>query len=507
MGRIKNTEKNIKYGYISILITTVLSFISRSVFVKILGTDYLGANGLFTNILNVLSFAELGIGVAMNFSLYKPVAYGDREETKSLMHLYKKAYRIIAIIVAVLGIALLPFLRYIIKDAGKIAHNELVIYYLIFLFNTSTSYLVSYKFSLTNAEQKNYIQTNIQTVGTVFTYTIQIVVLIVTKNYLFYLISNSFVQLFQKIYSSYYMNKRYPILLEKDFAPLNEEKKAPIIKNIKALILHKIGDISVHQTDNILISTFISLSVVGIISNYNLVMLGVSQFINIIFNSVTSSFGNLIATEGIEKQYKTFKTYRYIGFWIYGFSAIAFYILLTPFISLWLGSDKTVDDVVIALIITNYYFMGHRIVINNFKTAAGLFDADKFVAIAQAVVNLVVSVIMVKQIGLAGIYVGTVLQGLVSTAIRPRLVYNRVFNMSSKEYYIDSIRFICVLLVPMVILKILKTYVFYASTWSNFIILTLLTAVLPNLFIMVTTRHRNEYKQIQSIILSKVKWR
>lgn len=505
MGRIENASKNIRYGYLGVLLTLLLQFVSRTIFIHTIGVTFLGVSGLYTNVLSVLSFAELGIGTAMNFSLYKPVAENDKDKIKSLMQLYKYAYRWIALVVTVFGLGVIPFLNFIIKEPGAITPNELIIYYAIFLFNTVSTYFVAYKYSLVNAEQKNYIQTNIRTVTLIVTTVIQILVLLIFKNFLFYLLTVAAVDLFQKIYANWYLNKRYPYLLDKDVRKLSKEDKLPIVKNIKAMVYHKIGEISVHQTDNILISSFINISTVGIVSNYTLIITSVTSFINIVFNSLISSFGNLIATENVDKQYSLFKVYRFAGFWLYGFASIAFVVLLNPFVQLWIGSEMLVGTVVIYLIIIDYYFRGHRIVVNNFKIAAGIFDEDKYIGIIQAVVNLVVSIIMVKQIGLPGIYIGTLAQGLISTLVKPRIVYKNVFKRSVKEYYTDSVKYLVIILIPLVILELIKLYLLPDITILNFIILVILVTVIPNAIILLTCRKREEFIYLLNLVKQKMK--
>ncbi|MGO4961241.1 lipopolysaccharide biosynthesis protein [Jeotgalibaca porci] len=507
MSRINNASKNIKYGYIATFITLILKFISRTVFIYTIGTTYLGINGLYVNILSVLSFAELGIGNAMNYSLYKPVAENDKEKIKSLMNLYKNAYRWIALIVACIGLLLVPFLNLIIKEPGNIRSNELIIYYLIFLFNTVSTYFVVYKYSLANAEQKNYIKTNIQTLTVIVTTMLQLIVLIIMKSFLIYLISAALIELIQKIFANRYLNKRYPYLLDKNTRKLSKKEKDPIIKNIKALVFHKIGDISVHQTDNILISLFINITTVGLVSNYTLIISSVTSFINIIFNSLISGFGNLIATERIEKQYELFKVYRFVGFWCYGFASIAFILLINPFIELWIGSEMLVSGIVIYLIIIEYYLKGHRIVVNNFKVAAGIFDEDKYIGLIQAVVNLVVSIVMVRKIGLPGIYVGTVLQGLVSTMTRPFIVYNKVFKKSGMEYYKDSLVYLIVLIIPLLGLELIKNTILKNLTISNFIVMIVLVAIIPNLTFVLLLRKRKEFKYLLQLVKGKLKVR
>lgn len=504
MNRIDNATRNIKYGYIAKFTQLILGFVSRTVFIYTLGVTFLGVNGLYTNVLGVLSLAELGFGAAMNYSLYKPVATGDLEKIKSLMNLYKRAYRVIALVVSVMGLLLVPFLKYIIKDPGNISLDDLTIYYLIFLFNTVSTYFIAYKYSLVNAEQKNYIQTNIQMITTLITVTVQIIILVVFKNFLLYLLIGAIIGLIQKIGVNIYLNKLYPYLLDKNVKDLSQEEKALIKKNIKALIYLKFGEISVHQTDNIIISSFINVTTVGLISNYNLLITSVSGFINIMFNSVISGFGNLIATENKDKQYFLFKVYRFLGFWIYGFTSIAFLLLLTPFIQLWIGKDMVIDSTVIHLIIINYYFLGHRIVINNFRTAAGIFDAVKYIAVIQAIVNLIVSIVMVKLIGLEGVFIGTVVSGLVSTFTTPIIVYRSVFNKSASEYYKDSIIYLLAIGVATASLELIKYKIFAESSIMSFITMMFFTTVIPHIVFYIFFSNREEYHYLLKLIKTKL---
>ncbi len=180
MGRVKSAKRNIAFGYVGQLATALMSFVLRTVFIMHLSEQLLGVNSLYSNILSLLNMAELGIGTALNFSLYGPVARGETEKIKSYMQMYRKAYHAIAGVVAGLGLLLAPFLKYLIKNPGDNSLRDLTIYYFIFLFNTVSSYFVAYKYSLINAEQKNYIQTNINTITKVIVVFLQILVVVFT---------------------------------------------------------------------------------------------------------------------------------------------------------------------------------------------------------------------------------------------------------------------------------------------------------------------------------------
>lgn len=500
MGRIENAERNIFFGTLGNLFSVLLGLISRTVFIKTIGITYLGVSGLYANILSVLSLAELGISTAMNYSLYKPIATKDKEKIKTIMQLYKKLYNCIAIIIGVLGVSLIPVLKYLIKDPGDISFQEITLYYCIFLFNTVTTYLVSYKYSLTYAEQKDYIQSNIQVIVSFITLLIQIFVLVLYKNFLIYLLIGSIIGIIEKICVSLYFRRLYPYLSEKSNSKLTMVEKKELKKNAIALIYHKIGDISINQTDNILISFFISISTVGILSNYNIIITSIIGFINTMFYSVISGFANLIITESKERQYLLFKVYRFMGFWIYGMAILFLSILLTPFVTLWLGSEVTVSRTIVLLIMIDYYLKGHILVINNFKVAAGIFDADKYIAIIQGVVNLIASIILLKLIGLPGIFLGKIIIGLMAEIIKPFIIYKAVFHKKPYDYYKDSLLYMAIITGAYLGLRFIKHYLLKEVTILRFGIMFFVILIFTSVIFYITLRKRVEYEYVLQIV-------
>lgn len=501
MSRLKHTAKNIIWGYVAQIISLLIKFTSRTVFIYTLGGTYLGVSGLFTSILGLLSFTELGIGTAMNFSLYKPISENDSEKIKSLMQFYKKAYRIIAFVIFGMGLCLIPFLKFIVDDPGNI--GNIYIYYVLYLIDTSFSYLVTYKYSLPNAEQKAYIMSNINMIWSFVTTVVQIIVLLIFHNFLIYLIAQVMCGVVSKIFNALYLNKKYPILSE-PARKLSKEELAPIKTNVIALIIHKLGDVVVNQTDNIIISAFVSVTIVGYLSNYNMIITSVGAFVSVIFSSAVASFGNLIASSTPEYEYKIFQVYRFVGFWFYGFCSIAFYILLTPFVTIWAGKSWILSELTIALICLEYYNKGHRVCLNNFKTAAGIFNQDKWVAFGQAIINLIVSIIMVKLIGLPGVFVGTVISGLFSTMIKPKIVYNKVFHINAIHYYLDSVKYLCVYFIACLCCRIAKYWVISNEVnFINFFILLVIVAIIPNLIFFIFFRKNKNFKYIVDILIKR----
>lgn len=493
-SRTENAVKNILWGYISNFVTMLVHFVSRTVFVYTIGVSYLGINGLFSSVLGMLSLTELGIGTAINYSLYKPVAEGDREKVKSLMRLYKNAYRVIALIITLIGLVLLPFLPYLVKDAENIPN--VTVYYLIFLFNTVSTYFVSYKYGLVNAEQKGYIVNNFNSAFSVIITLGQIAVLALFGDYMVYLVVQAILQLVQKISIGIYLNRRYPYLGEKEAAPLPAEEVKTLKKNIFALMIHKIGEISVYQTDNIIISAFISVIVVGKISNYNLVITSVTTLIGVVFNSMISSIGNLIALESKERQKEIFDVYNFVGFWLYGFSAVCYWVLFQPFIQLWVGAENQIDGVSLALIVISQYLVGQRLTVNNMKTAGGVFEQDKYVSLMQGAINLAVSLVMVCLCGLPGVYIGTVVSGLYANIVRPIVVYRYMFGGGARQYFVKFVTYLGVTVGTGALVQLILSPVISEVSWVRFVLLAVCCVILTNAIFFIIFFRSKEWKAI-----------
>ena len=506
MGRVKSATRNIAFGYVGQIATALMSFILRTVFIMHLNEDLLGINSTYGNILSLLNMAELGIGTALNFSLYGPVARGEKEKIKSYMQLYRKAYFIIACVVAAVGLLLTPFLQYFkLRSPENTTVRELTIYYLIFLFNTVSSYFVAYKYSLINAEQKNYIQTNILTITKVIVVFLQIIVVIVTKNFLLYLLTDAVVQLIQKVFVSKFLDKMYPFLKEKNVEKLSKEESDEVWKKTKALVFHKVGDVARLQTDALIISTFVEVAMAGVVDNYNMVISTVSNFVNIIFNSVISSFGNLIATESREKQFSMFKVYRFFASWIYGFSCVGFMVLLTPLIRIWLGDHWILTSAAVYCILIDYYFKGDRIVLSNYKTAAGVFEPDKYLALIQGAVNLVISIVLVQTpLGITGIYIGTIVSGLIANFTKPVIIYRECFDMKAGSYFVDTMKYLASLVFVLVVSQLISIKVLANLNIFTFILMAIIITVLFNGVYFVLYGRSEEFKYLTGKVREKL---
>ena len=508
-NRTQKSIKNVSSKLIVSLITYLLKFIAQKVFIVYLGKSYLGINGLLTNVLSMLSLAELGVGTAISFSLYKPLADKDEKKVLILMNFYKKAYRIIGIVVFAMGLCLVPFLDKIIKDPGDVKNITFI--YLVYLFNTSYSYLMTYKNTLIEADQQAYKLSLSSIIYNIVLVITQIIILVVTHNYIFYLISNSIVLFIQRLYVNRYITKLYPILKEKTHEKLPKEEFKVIIKNIKAMLYHKIGEYCINGTDNIIISAFISVSIVGLYSNYSMIINMINTVIMMCFGTLTSSVGNVLVTENNEKKEEIFKQIDFIGFWLFCFSSVCLYNLLNPFIEICFGKDYVISQGIVAIVILNFYLTGMRVPASTVKSAAGLYDQDKFTPLIQSAINLIVSIVCVKKMGLFGVFLGTLVSSIALPCWqRPQIIYKYVFEKSSRDYFKVYFKYLIFTLVNVYLVNGIGKLFFNEVNIVNFIIKVFICIIFTNGFIILFFRKSKEFKKlidiIDSLLGGKIKW-
>lgn len=489
--RTLNSLKNALGNFANSLILNVLKFISRIIFVKFLDEVYLGVNGLLSNVLGILALAELGIGTAISYSLYKPLAKNNIDEINSLMKFYKTAYRVIAIVVLILGLVLLPFLPWFIKDTAGI--ENLSIIYLIFLANMVIGYLFSYKRTLITADQKNYKITPLLVLSNFLMTIFQIIVLIIFKNYILYLIVQTLFVVFENVIVNIFINKCYPYLKNVDSADkLKEDDLSEIKINIKSLLFHKVGNYVLTATDNIVISKFIGIVTVGIYSNYVLIHSAISNFIYVFISNATASFGNLIAEDDINKRYNVFKEMDFIAYALYGISAICLLFTFNPFIEFVFGSKFLLPFVVVLLIMVNYYLVGLNQVPIIVQSAAGVYKYDKYVPLIEAVLNLTMSIIFVQFIGLSGILLGTLISYMLPLIIKPFVVFKYVLFKDIKFYFKSFIKQLLVLTFAGIIVWFIINFI-HVNLILQIVVNFLISFIISTLFIIMFYHKTDEF--------------
>lgn len=391
------------------LLTMLLTFISRLVFIRYLSAEYLGVNGLFTDVLSILNFAELGIGTAMIFSMYEPAANDDEEKLGRLMNLYKWMYRAVAVSVLLFGLILLPFLPVLIKGGEGIENIRLI--YMMYVLSSASSYLLNYKNSIYQAYQKGYIRTGWGMVCDCIRTILQIVILILTRNFILYLLIQFVMQFVPNIIVSRKADKEFPYLKTCKELPDKQEMKG-ILKNIGAMSMHKLATIIVRNTDSLLMSSFIGLTTVGIYSNYRMVLNNLNNLMGKFSNAFSGSIGNLSVLENPQRLYQVYKELDFLFFVLSAYLAGGLMMLFNPFITIFFGEQYCFPLITVIIIVIEFYITRMRQVNLLFREAMGLFWNDRYKAVAESIINLVVSLLLVKPFGVAGIVGGTIISSL-----------------------------------------------------------------------------------------------
>lgn len=493
--RKKSSFKNMITAVSSNVLTIIVGLVAQAVFIKILGSEYLGLNGLFSNVISMLGIVELGMGSAIIYNMYKPIAENDHEKIKSLMQFYKKSYRIITLIISIIGIMIIPFIKYIVDIESVTVDINVYLVYILFLLETICSYILSYKRSMLYADQKEYI-TNIIHMGyTILVNTMQLTFLYFTHDYYLYLIIKVMMRLVENIVISSYVNRRYSYLLDNNVTKLDSKTEKDIFQKIRALFFHKIGTFIVSGTDNIIISKYLGLVTVGLYSNYYMIINAVQTVINHIIQATRASVGNLLVTESKTKQFDIFNKIRFVNFWISCFSSICIFVIMDSFITIWIGYKFVLPTKVLLVLVINFFIVSSRSTYGAFKEAAGIFYEDRFVPIIESLLNIVLSIIFVKKFGLMGVFMGTIGSGLVLWCYSyPKYVYNKLFGRKISDYMKETIYYFIIFILIAGFTYSLAILISFDNVYLQFISNVLIALIVPNVIMLLLFSKDENFK-------------
>ncbi len=471
-SRTSNSLKNISASLIYQIVNFALSFISRSVFIEVLGVGYLGINGLFNDVLSMLNLAELGFGTVMTFSMYKPLAQKDYTTLTGLTHFYKKVYRIIALSIAGIGLLLVPFLPHLVNLEQEIPN--LTLYYLLFLASNVASYLVTYKTTVMYADQKNYILLKYASYRNIAQSILLTLILYITENYIVFLCVQVICVYAQNFHASYIAQKNYPYIKNKVTLP--KEKTKGLFKDVGSAFIYKIAHVLITATDNTLISVLVSTEMVGYYSNYSIFIGRLTHLFGTIFSSLIASLGNLIAKESAEKRYQVFQTMQSLCLMVSGFCVSCVFILQEDLIRVWLGEEFLIGLPALIVICANFFLNVALKPILSFREAAGLFRKTKFVMLWTAGINITLSILLGKQWGLVGILAATTVSKLLTHFwYEPVLLFREFFQKSCWIYFFDMLKGSLLMLLSLFIAGF-ATHWFVPSNWFELILKAVLVA-------------------------------
>ena len=503
--RSTNSIKNAVVATAMNLITILIGFVAQKIFIDVLGTEYLGINGLFTNILSMLGIIELGLGSAIIYHLYKPIADKDTEKIKSLMQFYKIGYRIIALLVTIIGLLIIPFIGFIV---GEVTITTNIVYiYILFLIDIVVSYLLSYKRSILYANQQTYI-VNVIHIGYIIIMNIaQLIALIITKNYILYLWIKIICRILENVVITVIANRIYPYIKSKETKQLDTKVKKSIFTKVKGLVYHKIGSFIVLGTDNIIISTFLGITTVGLYSNYNLIMQALNSLFTQVFNSITASVGNLLVEKDGKKSYDIYKNMLFLNSWIYAFASSGILCIIEPFIKVWIGGQYLLPLSVLITLVINFYIQGMRKTCNTFKEAAGIFYEDRYVPLIESLINIITSIILVKIFGLVGVFLGTIISTIIIFFYSyPKFVYMPLFEKTYIQHLKDYIPYIIISILAVGATYFITSNIYVENLILQILINLIIVCVIPNIIYWLAfhkTSQLKYYKQLLKNIKNK----
>lgn len=499
MSRIENSTKNILSNFASQILIAVLGFFSRTVFIRTLGEQYLGINGLFSNFISMLSLSELGVGTAITYKLYKPLAEHNEADTIKYMNFFKICYRAMGLVMMGIGLVCMPFIPDMINgDTGFF--NVYFVFFLYLVQSVSTYIFFAYKSAILKADQKTYVVTNITTVVMIFQYIVQIILLVCLRNFYFYIAIIILGNLITNFIVSLEVDKRYAFLKKDKKTLPNKNEIKDLFKDCYALSIYKVNNVVLKTIDNIVLSKFIGLSVVGLYSNYTLIFNYLKNFMTTFYTGTIASLGNLHVSDNKEKEYKVCHTINYVTYLVYGVVAVGINSVINAVIQMWLGSEYLLERSFVHVLAAEFYIGGIARALSTFRTSMGLFQQGKYRPLIGAVINIVLSVLFVHKLGITGVILATVIAN-VSTyyTIDSYIIYKYGFHRSVVEYYKESILSTAGIVVAAVIIELIIIRI--SVPILTFLIGGILSVILPSMVLLLLNCKNSDFKEAIKLLI------
>lgn len=502
-SRTKNVLVNTSTGLMVKVLRMFLNFVLKTVFIKVLGIQYTGVSSLFTDVLTILSFAELGIGSAVTYALYKPVAENDQRKILKLMNFYKSAYRMVAAIVFVSGVLLIPFLDVLVKDTPDIKESITLIYFL-YLVHTACSYLLIYKSAILEAKQKKYVISKVEGSMTIVRLVAECVILLVFRQFLVYLILEIVLTVVQNVIVARKADREYLMKYSKEM--LDKDEKRALFSDIGALAMYQISWVILSGTDSVVISAVLGTGMVGFLSYYKMIITQITSFLQQFFTSANASVGNLAVEGNGEKQYRLFCDINFAVFWLMTFCCSGLYILFNPFVEIWLGKKYVLGEGIVLALVLDFFVTNMIRCAALFRTSNGLFVQGKYRPVIMAVLNVVLSIALAYKMGVFGVLMATVISRLVTqTWYDPWLVYRNIFQHSAADYYKKYVLYVFTIVISISAIKFLVRMFVIDNLYAAFLFACLLCLFVPNMVLILFWHNTEEYQTCKERVFCIVK--
>lgn len=488
-------------GIIQQIVLILGSFVYRTIFLSILSKEYMGINGLFFNLLQLFSLTELGIGSAILYSMYKPVAQQDTKKLAALVRFNRNAYYVIAAVIFAMGMCFMPFVKSLVDTSEVPADVNLYVVYFLFLMETVTGYLFTYRQTVLNADQKSYQVFLFESAKLIMGYIVRAAVLVLSRDFQLVLLCGISSDFVLNWIFSIWIGRKYPELF-RNREVLPKEEKRVIFKNTAGLMCHRIGNVAVNSTASIVLSKFVSLAVVGMYSNYSTIVVAITNVASRIFVGILPIVSNFAIGKSKEETHKLFNRLLFANLWMASFTSVCLFLLLNPFITVWLDESFLFTQGVVAMICLQHYLQVARLTANNFINSCGLFMRDKVRPLIECTVNLVVSVVLVQKIGIAGVFVGTCLSGALTYFWRePYLVFRNFFGKGLVRYWLTQ----ALWLILTIAMCVGGTWLFayLPGGFLGFVLKTAIAGIGSNLVIFLLTFRSDECQYFLHSFLKK----
>lgn len=504
--RTKNATRNIFYGFILKIYNIFVPFAMRSAMIYLMGVQYLGLSSLFSSILSVLNLAELGVGSAMVFSMYKPIAEDDEDTICALMKLYRTYYRIIGLLIAAVGCALTPYVPKLIKGSYP-EEIDIYVLYLLNLGATVLSYwMFAYKNSILTAHQRNDVSSKIAMLTNTIQYLIQILVLWLARNYYLYVIAAMMMQIVSNVATAICADHIYP-----QYKPRGNLDKAEVKKineKVRDLITSKIGSVVYDSADTIVISAFLGLTYLAIYQNYYYILNSVYGFVVILFSACQAGIGNSLIVETKEKNFSDFKKLTFVTTWIGVFCTASLICLYQPFMELWVGKDLMLSFSAVICFGVYFFVRLYNQLFNSYKDAAGMWREDRLRPLAASMANLTLNLILVQFIEIYGILLSTVI-AVIGVGM-PWLLHNLFSVVFEKKDLISYLKNLAVYCLAAILIVSITWFVCRCITIRlipTLLIRGMICCILPNALFILLFKRSWEYAQTLSLVNSMTKGR
>lgn len=513
-SRTKNSILNLLTGFGGQLFTTVLSFVVRTVFIRTLGKEYLGINGLFSNILSMLSLTEFGLDTAINFKLYKPLAEHDECRIRVLMKFYRNAYRIVGAVILVLGLCLIPALPLLIKDYDSLEALGInaVLIFVLFLLQSVSSYLFfASRSAIIKADQKQHIVDISEWCVSIFKTVSSIVILLMFKNFVLYTASIIAFSILQNFVNAIIAKRLYRYAFTPTKDKLSKEELVDTFKDLSAVFVNKANNVVVKSTDNIVLSAFIGLAIVGLYSNYLLFYTTIRSILSRVYTAFKASAGNLFAIESTKTKYQFFENMNYLSALLFGTACVGVAVVADELITVWIGSEYVIPQPFALLVGIEILFVGLKLNLGQIRNVAGAFRQMWFRPILGIIINLGVSIVFVQFLGIYGVLIGTIAADVLANfLVDPSIIHKHVFENIKpvSTYYFRNFLYFLVLAVVGLLDWLFCQNVLVGYGWLSVIVHAVVCgASVPLSFLLVfRKRHETAYflDKARSILRRKI---